>query len=116
MSAKCLRCGAGSEWLEGTVLKSENPEARSHLSALQELVRHGTERRGEAIVLMYDEEDGFFISTVETGARHYPVKEIDSEVRHATLAKAIEAAVAWHNAQREKWYMSYLKKIKPPTQ
>lgn len=80
-------------------------------SVLEQLVKHGTERRGEAICLMWDEEDGFFISTVETGAHHYPVKELDTSIKRKTLAEAVLAAAEWHNKQGEKWYMTWLKRI-----
>ena len=84
------------------------------LDALEQLVKHGTEKRGEAVVLMFDHEDGFFVSTVETGARHYPVKEPNPEATHKTLAGAVIAAAEWHNKQGEKWYMSYLKRVPVP--
>jgi hypothetical protein len=80
-------------------------------SVLEQLVKHGTEKRGEAVCLMWDEEDGFFISTVETGAHHYPVKDIDTGTKHETLANAVLAAAEWHNKQGEKWYMTWLKRI-----
>lgn len=113
--AKCLRCGADSSWIEGRAPVQEKPKRTDPLAALQELVRHGTEHRGEAVVLMYDHEDGFFISTVDTGCHHYPVKEVDSEKTHRTLEAAIVAAVKWHNKQGEKRYMSHLKRIPAPS-
>jgi hypothetical protein len=84
------------------------------LGVLEEMVKHGTERRGEAVVLMYDEEDGFWLSTVDCGCRHYPVKDLTGTKRK-TLAAAIKAAVDWHNKQGEKWYMSWLKRLPVPS-
>ena len=77
------------------------------LGCLELLVKHGTEHRGESLVLCYDEEDGFFLSTVETGTRHHPVKDLTGAKRD-TLADAIVAAAHWHNKQGEKHYMSHL--------
>jgi hypothetical protein len=79
-------------------------------SVLEQLVKHGTEKRGEAICLMWDEDDGFFVSTVETGVCHYPVKELE-DTKRETLADAVLAAAEWHNKQGEKWYMKWLKPI-----
>lgn len=67
------------------------------LRKLEQLVQKGTELRGQSLCLMYDEEDGFFLSTVETGCHNYPVKDIDTSARHGTLAEAVDAAVEWHN-------------------
>lgn len=83
-------------------------------SVLEQLVKHGTEKRGEAICLMWDDDDGFFISTVETAAHHYPVKELDTSIKRETLAEAVLAAAKWHNKQGEKWYMAWLKRIQIP--
>lgn len=80
------------------------------LGVLEEMVKHGTERHNEAVVLMYDKEDGFWISTVDCGCHHYPVKDIEGTKRK-TLGAAIEAAVRWHNKEGEKWYMSFLKRL-----
>lgn len=66
------------------------------LNGLQDLVRHGTERRGEAVVLMYDHQDGYFISTVDTGCQHHPVKDLNGK-RCARLSEAIIEAIRWHN-------------------
>lgn len=85
-------------------------------SVLEQLVKHGTEKRGEAICLMWDEEDGFFISTVETGRHHYPVKDSDTAAKRETLAEAVLGAAEWHNKQGEKWYMTWLKRIPLNTQ
>lgn len=91
--------------------KNAQPVASGELfNALQRLVKHGTERRGEAVVLMFDEEDGFWLSTVDCGCHHYPVKDITGAKRK-TLAEAVKAAVAWHNKQREKPHRDYLKHI-----
>ena len=84
------------------------------LATLEQLVKHGTEKRGEALVLMYDEEDGFFISTIDTGCHHHPVKELDLGTTHKTLAEAVIAAAEWHNKQGEKWYMEHLKSVPVP--
>lgn len=62
------------------------------LGVLEEMVKNGTERSGEAVVLMYDEEDGFWISTVDCGCRHHPIKDIEGTKRK-TLGDAIDAAM-----------------------
>lgn len=84
------------------------------LDVLEQLVKHGTEKRGEAVVLMFDHEDGFFLSTVETGTRHWPVKDSGDGVVRKSLAEAVVAAAEWHNSQGEKWYMEHLKRVPVP--
>ena len=73
------------------------------LAALEEIVK--SERHWEDILLCYDEEDGFWISTVERGRSYkYPTHELDLASRRATLAEAIKAAVDWHNKDAQRPY------------
>jgi hypothetical protein len=70
------------------------------LEVLEFLVKNGTERRGEAVVLMYDDEDGFFLSSVDTGCWHHPVKDVDLSAKRKTLKEAILAAKEWDRFEK----------------
>lgn len=81
-----------------------------YIGVLEHLVKHGTEKRGEAIVLMYDEEDGFWLSTIDCGVRHFPVKDLD-DIKRTTLRQAIRAAAEWHNEEAKKPWRSHVKPV-----
>lgn len=90
-----------------------NAAPAAMLSCLQELIRHGTEKRSEAVVLKYDHVDGYWLGTVDSNCRQHPIKDISGRAR-STLMAAIVAAVEWHNQQGEKHYLAHLRKIASP--
>lgn len=84
----------------------------SLLKGLQDVVRAGCYRRGEAVAIFYDYEDGFFISRIGTDHPHHPLLDLDGGARRATLGEAIFAAVEWHNAYAMQF--PYSRQIKTP--
>ncbi len=69
------------------------------ITQLGNLVKERTDKGGRSLVLMWDHEDGFFISTIDSGTRHFPVLDMDTGSTHATIAEAIKAAVEYHNKE-----------------
>lgn len=84
------------------LLVSIQTRAVDEMEALQKMVNGRTERQGQAVVLMWDDEDGFWVSSVDCGCRHHPVKDL-TDRKHKTLSAAVKAAVNWHNEDIKKW-------------
>ncbi len=86
----------------------------TYLKALETIVREHTQHQCKAIALMYDEEDGYFITTIDCGTYHFPVLDRNTSIVRKNLKEAVIAAVEYHNEERKKWYLEHREEIKLP--